>query len=469
MGIIVEQLPMIESERESVPLTFVTDVALKQWVSKQPKKTRVWIEANGFQAGDGDICLYPAEGGSLAGGIIGLGDGQDPWAAGRLAHALPEASYRLESIVGVTDKELGEAATWITMAWILGAYRFDGYKLESARAPARLVWPVSADRLYVEGAANAAILTRNLVNIPAEDMGPAKLASVARVLAQTYGAEYRTIVGEDLLTEKLPAIHAVGRASANPPCLIDLKWGDEGKPKVTLVGKGVCFDTGGLDIKPSSGMRLMKKDMGGAATVLGLADWIMRDKLPVRLRVLIPAVENAIAGNAFRPGDVVRTRKGLTIEVGNTDAEGRVILADALTLACEDKPELLVDCATLTGAARVALGPELPALFTPNDVLARDLEQAGKDKNDPLWRLPLWQGYRQLIDSKVADISNSGESGFAGAITAALFLGDFVDSNSLWIHLDLYAWNPDNRPGRPAGGEAFTQRALFEVMRRRFG
>ena len=427
------------------------------------------MEANTFKAESGETCVFPSPDGDLGGVVFGLGDGTARWAAGRLARALPAGTYRLDGLIGVDDADRRDATTWFALAWILGAYRFDRYKAKPDPEPAALVWPKEADQSYVTGAANAAILTRDPINAPAEDMGPASLAAAAEDLAATHDATLLVMTGDELLTSNFPAIHAVGRAAAQAPRLIDLTWGKTDHPKVTLVGKGVCFDSGGLDIKPSSGMRLMKKDMGGAATVFGLAGWIMRAALPVRLRVLIPAVENAISGNAFRPGDVVKTRKGPTIEIGNTDAEGRVVLADALALACEEAPDLVIDCATLTGAARVALGPELPAMFCSDDDLAATLEAAGSSANDPLWRLPLWQGYRKLIDSKVADINNAGESGIAGAITAALFLKTFVDDSVPWVHLDLFGWAPEDKPGRPVGGEAYAQRALFEVISQRFG
>lgn len=461
-------LPLVDSDPKAIPLTLVTEASLDDSRQAQPDSVKGWMTSTGFSGKAGEICLIPREDATIGGVMVGLGDGEDKWAAGRLARSLPEGVYRLDQIVGVDDKNKAQVATWLALAWCLGAYRFERYKTEASPAPAVLVWPEGVDRGYVEGAAQAAILTRDLINTPAEDMGPVALATVAEELAAAYGATINLTVGDDLLSENFPAIHAVGRAAEMAPRLIDLVWGEPDAPKVTLVGKGVCFDSGGLNIKPSSGMRWMKKDMGGAATVLGLADWIMRAKLPVRLRVIVPAVENAIAGNAFRPGDVVPTRKGPTIEVGNTDAEGRVVLADALTLACEEAPALVVDCATLTGAARVALGPELPAMFTSDDALADELLDAGMQNNDPLWRLPLWAGYRRLIDSKVADISNSGESGFAGAITAALFLKTFVEDETPWVHLDLFGWTPDDKPGRPAGGEAYAQRAIYEVIRKRF-
>ena len=326
-----------------------------------------------------------------------------------------------------------------------------------------------ADWAEVRRIVEAISLVRDLVNTPAEDMGPQELAAAAGQLANAYSASCEIVSGQTLLDRNLPAIHAVGRASNRPPCLIDLVWGDAAAPKVTLVGKGVCFDSGGLNLKSASGMRLMKKDMGGSANVLGLAKMIMDAALPVRLRVLIPAVENAVAGNAIRPGDVVATRKGLTIEIGNTDAEGRVVLADALAVADEEGPDLLIDCATLTGAARVALGPSIPPFYTPDDELAQALGRCVETENDPMWRMPLWAPYREMIDSKVADISNSGESPFAGSITAALFLKDFVTATTHWLHIDLYAWNPTAKPGRQVGGEAQGIRALYKLIKEKFG
>ena len=461
-------LPLVDSDPQATPLTLITDAALDSWRDAQPNAVKIWLSSTGFSGKSGERCLMPEEDGTVGRVIIGIGDGTDKWAGGGLSRALPDGTYALDQTIGVPDGDENDVATWFALAWCLGAYRFHRYKSESSPAPAVLVWPNHIDRGYVEGAAHAAILTRDLINTPAEDMGPDALAAAAEVLAAEHGAAITMTIGDDLLSENYPAIHAVGRAAAVAPRLIDLVWGDAESPKVTLVGKGVCFDSGGLDIKPSNGMRWMKKDMGGGSTVLGLAGWIMRANLPVRLRVIVPAVENAISGNAFRPGDVVPTRKGPTIEVGNTDAEGRVVLADALALACEESPALLIDCATLTGAARVALGPELPALFTPDDSLADELLEAGFQNNDPMWRLPLWTGYRRLIDSKVADVSNSGESGLAGAITAALFLKTFVGEDTPWVHLDLFGWNPDDKPGRPVGGEAYAQRAVFDVIRKRF-
>jgi leucyl aminopeptidase len=313
-------------------------------------------------------------------------------------------------------------------------------------------------------------LARDLVNTPANDLGPEELSNVAAGLAQKHGADFRVVIGDDLLDENYPTIHAVGRAAAphRQPRLIDLRWGEPTDPKLTLVGKGVCFDSGGLDLKPASGMKIMKKDMGGAAVALGLADAIMDAKLPVRLRLLIPAVENAVSADAFRPLDIIKTRAGLTVEIGNTDAEGRLILCDALAEAETEKPDLLLDFATLTGAARTALGPELPALFSRHDDLADTLFNAGREQQDPMWRLPLWAPYRKMLDSKIADINNASDSPFAGAITAALFLADFVSAETRWAHFDLYAWNPSAKPGRPEGGEAMVLRAAYAAISQLF-
>jgi leucyl aminopeptidase len=312
-------------------------------------------------------------------------------------------------------------------------------------------------------------MARDLITTPSSDMGPAELAGAAQDLAKTHKARIRVIVGDDLLKQNYPMVHAVGRASSRAPRLIDLSWGKESDPKVTLVGKGVCFDTGGLDLKPASGMLMMKKDMGGAATVMAVAAMVMSAKLPVRLRLLVPAVENSVSGNAFRPMDVVPTRKGITVEIGNTDAEGRLILCDALHEGASEKPTMMVDCATLTGAARVALGTDLPALFCNDDALADDLLDAGKSVTDPMWRLPLFAGYRRLLDSKVADINNAPGVAFGGAITAALYLKEFVPDDVPWAHFDMMAWNNSSRPGRPEGGEAQAARAIFAAIEKRVG
>jgi len=402
--------------------------------------------------------LVPGETGKLARVLVGLGAGADAergmWALAGLPAALPEASYRLEAAPDGADPSR------LALGWALATYVFTRYSAKS-RPTAALVWPKGADRGRVERLARAVFLARDLANTPAGDLGPEELAAAALRVAKDAGADHRVIAGDDLLAENYPTIHAVGRASTRAPRLVDITWGDPAAPKVTLVGKGVCFDSGGLDLKTASGMRLMKKDMAGAAIMLGLAQAIMDARLPVRLRMLLPCVENSVSGNAMRPLDIVRTRKGITVEIGNTDAEGRLILCDALAEASTEKPELLIDMATLTGAARVALGPEVAALFCDDEGLARDLLATAGAEEDPIWRLPLWRPYRKMIDSKVADINNVAESPHAGAIIAALYLQEFVDPGIPWAHLDVMAWNPQSRPGRPEGAEATALRALY--------
>jgi leucyl aminopeptidase len=454
-------LALTESSAGALPLLPLDKTELRAWLAKAPKPTRAWIEANGFDAAAGLICMLPGNDGKVARVLAGI-DVEDPWSWAQVAAKLPKGSYRIEGVLGTKQ------ASWAALAWALSGYRFDRYKPAAKRAIAKLVWPKGADRAEVESAARAICWVRDLVNTPASDLGPAELADAAGELARRHKASFRTIVGDALLAKNYPAIHAVGRASSRPPRLIDFTWGNVRAPKVTLVGKGVVFDSGGLDLKPSAGMRIMKKDMGGAAHALALASMIMDAKLKVRLRVLIPAVENAVSGNAMRPLDVIATRAGKSVEIGNTDAEGRLILADCLTEAETEKPELLIDFATLTGAARVALGPDLPALFSNDDKLADALLAAGKAEADPMWRLPLWPPYRKWLDSKVAEINSTGESAFAGPITAALFLSDFVSPATPWAHFDLFAWNPSARPGRPEGGEAMTIRAIYRMLAERY-
>ena len=458
---------LVEPGAAAVPIYAVTADRLDSLTATQSAAVKAWLAATGFRADAGSVSVIADATGAVAAVVLGLGKGDDPWVTGTLAKSLPKGVYRIAEALGA----MAQFPTWAALAWGLGGYSFSKYKSEPAPERARLQWPEGCDRAYVEQAVAGAALTRDLVNTPANDMLPDALEKAARDLAEACGATFKVITGDELLTANYPMIHAVGRASTCAPRLIDFSWGNATAPKVTLVGKGVCFDTGGLDLKPASAMALMKKDMGGAATVLGLAQMIMQAALPVRLRVLIPAVENAVAGNAFRPGDVLRTRKGMTVEIGNTDAEGRLVLGDALTEAISESPALMIDCATLTGAARSALGPELPALFSDDEALVADFLAAADKTFDPLWRLPLWQPYRRMLDSKVADINNAGDSPFAGAITAALFLKEFArpkDTHVSWAHLDLYAWNPGDRPGRPAGGEALGQRAAFELIRARF-
>jgi leucyl aminopeptidase len=459
---------LVEPDASALPLTAVAADHYETWSAAQSDRVKAWLTSTGFKPEAGSVAILPDADGRAAQAVLGLGRGDDPWATGGLAKSLPRATYTLTEILGGPEN----FPTWAALAWALGGYSFGRYKSEAMPERARLVWPEGCDRAYVAYAADAAALTRDLINTPAADMLPDHLEQAARDLATAHDASFTVTTGDELLRANFPMIHAVGRASASAPRLLDIKWGRASAPKVTLVGKGVCFDTGGLDLKPASAMALMKKDMGGAATVLNLAHMIMAAKLPVRLRVLIPAVENAVSANAFRPGDVLATRKGLSVEIGNTDAEGRLVLGDALTEAVNDSPALLIDCATLTGAARTALGPELPALFTDDEDLARDLAEAARVTHDPHWRLPLWRPYRKMIDSKVADLNNAGDSPFAGAITAALFLKEFATPKDgpppPWVHLDLFAWNVGDRPGRPAGGEALSQRSLFAAIAAKF-
>jgi leucyl aminopeptidase len=457
---------LIDDTLDSVPITALTKDRLSTWLETAPERERNWARSTGFTAETGKPVLVPGENGRLGRVLAGLGAGPDAaatmWALAGLADMLPEGSYRLDPVPE------GAEPTRLALGWALATYAFARYHAKPASGAA-LVWPAGADRGRVERLARAAFLARDLTNTPAGDLGPEELAQAAVRVAEEGGACHRVIVGDDLLGENYPTIHAVGRASTRPPWLVDLVWGDPAAPKVTLVGKGVCFDTGGLDLKPASGMRLMKKDMGGAAIVLGLAQAIMDARLPVRLRVLLPCVENSVSGNAMRPTDIIRTRKGLTVEIGNTDAEGRLILCDALAEASTETPQLLIDMATLTGAARVALGPELAALFCNDDKLAAALLDAADAEEDPMWRMPLWRPYRKMIDSKIADLNNVSEGPHAGAITAALYLQEFVEPGIPWAHLDVMAWNPQSRPGRPEGAEATALRALYAHISRRFG
>jgi leucyl aminopeptidase len=450
----------------AIPIIALTRSQLPVWLQEAPMRQRSWVTSIGFSADAGKLALLPGEDGGLARVLVGLGDGakagERMWILAGLPDALPEGCYRLETVPD------GAGSSRLALGWALATYSFTRYHPKSS-TPATLVWPEGADRGHVERLARAVFLARDLANTPAGDLGPEELASEAVRVAKAAGACHRVIAGDDLLAENYPTIHAVGRACTRPPRLVDITWGDPASPRLTLVGKGVCFDTGGLDLKTASGMRLMKKDMAGAAIVLGLAQAIMEAGLPVRLRVLLPLVENAVSGNAVHPMDIIRTRKGLTVEIGNTDAEGRLILCDALAEASTEKPELLIDMATLTGAARVALGPELAALFCNDDALAQGLLDAAETEEDPMWRMPLWGAYRKMIDSKIADLNNVSESPHAGAITAALYLQEFVDPGIPWAHLDVMAWNPQSRPGRPEGAEATALRALYTHIAQRFG
>lgn len=417
-----------------------------------------WAKANGFSGEAGRVLVLPGKDGEIGGALFGAGEGA--LQVGSLAKALPAGDWHFAETPA--DPELS------TLGLVLGGYVFTRYGKKPGKA-LRFALPAGADADRIGRVADGVFLVRDLVNTPTSDMGPEALEKAVRALAKQYKADVAVTKGDDLIKKNFPMIHAVGRASAEAPRLIDLTWGPKNAPKVTLVGKGVCFDTGGLDIKPSASMLLMKKDMGGAANVLGLALMIMAAGLKVRLRVLIPAVENSISANAFRPGDVLTSRKGITVEIGNTDAEGRLVLADALALADDERPQLLVDMATLTGAARVALGPDLPPFYTDDETLAAELSAAAIAAEDPLWRMPLWKPYDAKLSSKIADMNNVTADSFAGSITAALFLKRFVEKSASWAHFDIFAWNPTERPYGPAGGEAQAIRALERVVCGRFG
>jgi leucyl aminopeptidase len=448
----------------AIPIYFVTK---SNWVgiSKElPPQAQQFAKANDFAAKRGKCLTLPSPDGQIAQVLFGLEEetskSRDLFRPGALPGLLPPGVYRFAN--APHDTRLA------TLAFALGSYRFGRYR-KAERPDVRLVPPDGVDIADIMRMAEAAALARDLINTPSNDMGPEELALAAEQLAARYGASFKTIVGDELTQQNFPLIHAVGMASTRAPRLIDLSWGDPSHPKVTLVGKGVCFDTGGLDLKPSGGMLIMKKDMGGAANVLALAQMVMDAKLKVRLRVLIPAVENAVAGNAFRPLDIFKSRKGPTVEIGNTDAEGRLVLADALALADEEKPDLLVDLGTLTGAARVALGPDLPPFYTNDETLAQDVARFAKGEQDPLWRMPLWPAYDSWLDSKVADINNAPSGGFAGSITCALFLQRFVTDAKSWLHVDIYGWTPSAKPARPEGGECQAARAIYKLLSERYG
>jgi len=457
-----------DERSDSIPIHLVWEETLEEWRGLQPETLRNWLAANAFKAERQRLVLAPSSTGSLAAVILGMGkkpatrEEINCWHASGLSDRLPDGHYHLaQQLPSTTMAQFAHG-------WAYGQYRFERYRRAAPARSVSLRLPPEIDVAQIERLRAATSLARDLINTPANDLNPETLANAAIEVARRYRCRHRQVIGDSLLTEKFPAVHAVGRASTVAPRLIDMEWGDASHPKVTLVGKGVCFDSGGLDIKPGASMLLMKKDMGGSAVTLALAQVIMDAKLPVRLRVIIPAVENSIAGNAFRPGDVLSTRKGLSVEVGNTDAEGRLILCDALALADEERPDLLIDMATLTGAARVALGPELPALFATDEAMAAELVRTGIALADPLWAMPLWQAYDDELSSKIADLNNVSSSGFSGAIFGALFLKRFVTEARAWMHIDLYAWNGKERPGRPVGGEPQCVRALFAFLQARY-
>ncbi|MFZ4688411.1 MAG: leucyl aminopeptidase family protein [Polymorphobacter sp.] len=440
-------------------LTLLTPANLDAWLRDQSERTRTFVIAQGFKARPDEVALLPGDGPGDWSALVGVDAELSPWSLATAAAKLPAGRYRASAPTGAAG-----------LGWLLAQHRFTRYRAATGDTGARVL--LSAEPAAIAEAmrlADATALVRDLVDTPASDLGPAELADAVMAQARLFGAAVTVTKGEALLDANFPAVHAVGRAAKGAPRLIDMGWGDAAHPKVTIVGKGVTFDSGGLNIKPGNSMALMKKDMGGAAHALALARLVMQADLPVRLRLIIPAVENSISGDAMRPGDVLSTRAGKTVEVTNTDAEGRLILADALALATEDNPALIIDFATLTGAARVALGPQLPAFFSNDEALAADFAAASLAVADPLWRLPLWPGYADMLKSSVADLNNSPDGGFAGAITAALFLQAFVPAAVPWAHFDTFAWTPAARPGRPRGGEALGLRAAWQVLRMRFG
>ena len=453
---------LVDSRRaaRATALIAVTPARLREGIARLGAVAAAWVRQTDFRAKAGRSCLIPDARGNLRAVLVGIDRPDDIFSLAALPQSLPAGTYRLDP-AGVT-LDAARAA----LGWGLGAYRYSAFR-KAPRAPARLAVDAATLRA-VEAPLAATVRVRDLVNTPTEHLGPAELAADIVALAQAHGAEFREWVGTQLLDANFPTIHAVGRASHRAPRLVELRWGDAANPHLVLIGKGVCFDTGGLNIKGGDGMRWMKKDMGGAAHAIALADMIMRARLPVRLSLLVPAVENAIAGNAYRPGEVIRTRAGVTVEVDNTDAEGRLVLCDALAYAAESKPHTIVDFSTLTGAARVALGPDLPAVFSNRDDLAASVIAAGRSEQDPLWHMPLWQPYTSMLDSRVADLVNCGPSRHAGAITAALYLQRFVPAAVPWLHLDMYAWNDVERPGRPQGGEAQGLRAVFAALSERY-
>jgi leucyl aminopeptidase len=458
MSVLIAQA---SSRRAPTPVEATDAVHLSAARKRLNAAQRTWLDDAGFDGKPGNVCLVPDASGKLARVLVGV-DRHEPLSAlAALPLTLPMGDYALAAESVPLHPQLS------ALGWGLGAYQFTRYR--KARRPACALVVGTETAAALTPLIEATYLVRDLVNTPTEDMGPKHIADQIKALGKTYKAKVREWVGDELLEDNFPTIHTVGRASHRPPRLIELNWGKATDPKLVLVGKGVCFDTGGLDLKPSDGMRWMKKDMGGAAHAIALASLVMQAKLPVRLILLVPAVENAVSGNAMRPGEVVITRAGHSVEIDNTDAEGRLVLCDALAYAAEQQPELIIDFATLTGAARVALGPDLPALFANDDALAAAALACSQAVADPLWRLPLWRPYRKMLESYLADFANSGPSRHAGAITAALFMERFIPEGMPWLHLDTYAWNDGDRPGRPRGGEAMGLRAMFALLAKRYG
>jgi leucyl aminopeptidase len=451
---------VVESNQPLVHIECVNKDSFDAWLESQSSSCQNWLRLHNFEFAEGEVVKIPNAEGGLAAVLLCIAD--DFWTFGKLPAALPAGCYQL------TESNLSvEKMQYFCMAWGLAHYKFSRYKKQK-KFPALLNLPQSIDAKLLDDSLQSIYLVRDLINMPANDLGPTELSAEAKKIAKAFKANINIIAGDNLLKENYPAVHAVGKASTNPPHLIDFSWGNAKHPKITLVGKGVCFDSGGLDLKSASGMLEMKKDMGGSAHVLGLARLIMAQNLPVRLRVLIPTVENSVAGNSYRPGDVLQTRAGLTVEIGNTDAEGRLILCDALAEASAESPDCIVDFATLTGAARIALGTELPAFFTNNDELAQLLAQCADQVADPIWRMPLYQPYNDLLKSDIADLNNISSSVYGGSITAALYLQRFVSNDTPWIHFDLMASNTRDLPGRPKGGEATGLRAAFEFIKQKY-
>ena len=446
----------------TTPITLVNGKGYDAWLKKQPPSARAWLSATQFKAKAGNNATIPAASGGMSQVVMVVDEAVNIWSIANLPANLPLGHYTLAT------KFSADVVTQLCLGWALATYQFKTYKAPKTTF-ATLIAPANADMQYVKSMFDSICWARDLINIPANDMHPARLAEEAANWAKAAKGKVQVIKGEALLKANYPMIYAVGKAAEIPPHLVDITFPKKGAPRITLVGKGVCFDSGGLDIKSTSNMKLMKKDMGGAANVLALAKMIIDMKLPVELRVLLPIVENAVAGNAMRPLDIIKTRKGITVEIGNTDAEGRLILCDALTEADSAKPDLLIDCATLTGAARVALGTDIPAFFTHDEKLANELSTISMSMHDPLWRLPLWSGYRSALDTNNADLSNDPDSGYGGAITAALYLNEFVDKKTSWVHIDMMAWNVKSRAGRPQGGEVMGIRALFNFIGKRYG
>lgn len=452
-----------KADKTVIPIQTIITKNFNHWLKTQSNIVKNWVNVTNFSAKPGTVCYIGDQNADVQTILLGISDPEDIWSLGFLPTVLKAGVYSIEKQY---DSSLHDLAA---IAWGLGHYNFCRYRSEAINYEAKLLLPSNCDYAYLENTVKATYLVRDLINTPTEDLGPAQLAEMACTLADEFGAKIKLIIGDDLLKKGYPAIHAVGRASVNAPRLLDLQWGKKTNPHITLVGKGVCFDTGGLDIKTPLTMRYMKKDMAGAAHVLGLARMIMVANLPIQLRVLIPAVENAISGSSMRPGDIIQMRNGMFVEVTNTDAEGRLILADAIVEAVSQEPDLIIDIATLTGAARVALGPEPGAIFTDNDVLAEKIYDCSLKEQDPLWRLPIYKPYRNLLDSTIADIINADtESVGGGAIMAALFLREFVPDNIEWLHLDIMAYNLKYKPSRPIGGEAMGIRALYRYLLQKY-